>query len=579
MTSKFKRAVSAVAALAMAAALLASCGGSSSSGAGSAAASGSTAGAATNADRETVHIRFTQFGNNMDDVEGMENDPIKKAIEDAVNIELEYDTGSEGFVDRMQNELYTGGAAELLQTFGETDKLTSWVEEGLVTNLSEIVNAEPERYPTLYKIMNSDEYKMYNKLYTGDENAAYAIYSISAFAQPSYAGVPAYNTAILDEVNGGEVPATVEEFIAYTEACAQAGYVGWWPRNDKLTNWTEIDRTIASPQGTTIMPPKTDAWDGFVLSGELGADTEHWTLATTSEESKAVVEQLHQMYEAGALDSGIGVKGDFDDAYADFGAGRLASANFGFGYATQYKDFYNTAWAATNSDAQPDDLTLGTAPTSDGNYAQTYTTGTWVGYHYFIPTTCEYPDRVLDLVEFIASQEGQDLIFNTTDYAFRADQGADYWDPINAAYGYGDGRCKYTWFTCMFSGTEYQVNFTDNDWWTAVSNPTDWSSEWLSEQDKALVDYAQGVLDGFTDSCVTQLPAYYNMIALPTEASEIRTKLCDITNEYLTQMIGGQMDIENGWAEYQAEYERNGAAELETMVNEAIATARETYGS
>ena len=44
MTSKFKRAVSAVAALAMAAALLASCGGSSSSGAGSAAASGSTAG-------------------------------------------------------------------------------------------------------------------------------------------------------------------------------------------------------------------------------------------------------------------------------------------------------------------------------------------------------------------------------------------------------------------------------------------------------------------------------------------------------------------------------------------------------
>ena len=130
----------------------------------------------------------------------------------------------------------------------------------------------------------------------------------------------------------------------------------------------------------------------------------------------------------------------------------------------------------------------------------------------------------------------------------------------------------------MFSGTEYQVNFTDNEWWDAVSNPTDWSSEWLGEQDKALVDYAQGVLDGFTDSCVTQLPAYYNMIALPTEASEIRTKLCDVTNEYLTQMIGGQMDIETAWADYQAEYERNGAAELETMVNEAIATARETYG-
>jgi len=42
----------------------------------------------TNADREKVTIRFTQFGNNTDDPEGMKNDPIKKAIEEAVNITL-----------------------------------------------------------------------------------------------------------------------------------------------------------------------------------------------------------------------------------------------------------------------------------------------------------------------------------------------------------------------------------------------------------------------------------------------------------------------------------------------------------
>ena len=52
----------------------------------------------------------------------------------------------------------------------------------------------------------------------------------------------------------------------------------------------------------------------------------------------------------------------------------------------------------------------------------------------------------------------------------------------------------------------------------------------------------------------------------------------DVTNEYLSQMIGGQMDIETGWADYQAAYEREGAAELEQMVNDAIAAARTTYG-
>ena len=39
-------------------------------------------------------------------------------------------------------------------------------------------------------------------------------------------------------------------------------------------------------------------------------------------------------------------------------------------------------------------------------------------------------------------------------------------------------------------------------------------------------------------------------------------------------MIGGQMDIETGWAKYQAEYEAAGAAQLEQMVNDAIAAAR-----
>ena len=115
-------------------------------------------------------------------MEGMEKDPIKKAIEEAVNIELEYDTGTDGFVERMETELFTGGAAELFCTFGETEKLQKYVEEELVYDLAAIVNAEPDRYPTLYKIMNAPEYKAYNKLYTGDPEKAYAIYSIFSFA-------------------------------------------------------------------------------------------------------------------------------------------------------------------------------------------------------------------------------------------------------------------------------------------------------------------------------------------------------------------------------------------------------------
>lgn len=39
-------------------------------------------------------------------------------------------------------------------------------------------------------------------------------------------------------------------------------------------------------------------------------------------------------------------------------------------------------------------------------------------------------------------------------------------------------------------------------------------------------------------------------------------------------MMGGQLDVEEAWPNYVAEYEAAGAAELEAMVNEAVAVAR-----
>jgi len=535
--------------------------------------------ASANAGREQVNIRFAQFGNSVDDEVGMQNDPIKAAIEEAVNITLEYDTGTEGFDERMQTELLTVGAADLFPTWGESEKIASYIENELVVNIGEIINADPDRYPTLYKIINSDEYKMYNELYTGDPDATYAIYSISAFADPSFSGVSVYNQAILDEVNGGAVPQTVDEFLAYCEAAGSAGYVGWWPRNDKLTTWDEIDYTLAVPQGTSIQEPTVGAnMKGVVLSGELGTDSEYWTVSATSEASQAVVRQLRELYLNGGLSSSIGISGDFDDAYADFGTSRIGAVNFGFGYPGQFRDFYKTAWAAANADATIDDLTVGYSLTSDGSYGPIYQTGTWVNSHYFIPYSCENPERVLDLVEFIASNEGQDLLHNCVNGEYNFDQGSDYWSEIDGAYGYGDGRCKYVWFSYMFSGTEYYVDFENQDWWTAVTYPTDFSNNWATEEDAALVDKAKETISTYVDDVIVDLPAYYNMITLPAEASEIISQLNSLTDEYLTQFIGGQLDVDSDWATYAAAYEDAGALELEQMINEAVATARSNYG-
>ena len=155
-----------------------------------------------------------------------------------------------------------------------------------------------------------------NKMYTGDENATYAIYSFSARAYPNFNGVPAYNTAILEEVNDGVVPSTVSEFVAFTEKAADAGYSGWWPFNNKLTNWAEIDRTIANPLGTTLRTPATWdwIWTGFLPDdpAKIGTDEEHWTLMTVSDKSKEVVRLLAEMYAKNGIHNGVGTLVDED---------------------------------------------------------------------------------------------------------------------------------------------------------------------------------------------------------------------------------------------------------------------------
>lgn len=583
--------------LALVAGMLVGCGGAPSSSAANstsasveATSSAGGKGENPNAGRENVTIRFSQYANNTDDQEYMANDPIKKAIEEAVNVTIEYDTGIEGYDDRLATELAVGAAPDLFPTWGVAPLLRKYAEEEAVYDIGKIINADPERYPILHKIINHPTYKMYNKMYTGDENATYAIYSFSARAYPNFNGVPAYNTAILEEVNDGVVPSTVSEFVAFTEKAADAGYSGWWPFNNKLTNWAEIDRTIANPLGTTLRTPATWdwIWTGFLPDdpAKIGTDEEHWTLMTVSDKSKEVVRLLAEMYAKNGIHNGVGTLVDEDDGYAAFNNNTLASYGYSYGYYTQFKKLYDS-WMSAHPDGSLKDLTLGTALTDDdGNWMQIYDVPAYLGSHYFIPTSCEYPERVLDLVEFLASNEGQKLIFcgiegltytmDGEDIVFDIEEITN----INKHYGYPyQDTCRYVWFTYLFCTSEMMLNLEDNDWWDAVTTPYDPTMDWATDDDRECFQYALDTVQEFVDDVYVVIPSYYGMATLDAEWADVQTKLYEITNRYLAQMVGGQLDIDTGWEQYRAEYEAAGGPGLEEAVNEAIAFARTEYST
>lgn len=597
MKHTLKKLLASSLVLALVAGMLVGCGGAPSSSAANstsasveATSSAGGKGENPNAGRENVTIRFSQYANNTDDQEYMANDPIKKAIEEAVNVTIEYDTGIEGYDDRLATELAVGAAPDLFPTWGVASLLRKYAEEEAVYDIGKIINADPERYPILYKIINHPTYKMYNKMYTGDENATYAIYSFSARAYPNFNGVPAYNTAILEEVNDGVVPSTVSEFVAFTEKAADAGYSGWWPFNNKLTNWAEIDRTIANPLGTTLRTPATWdwIWTGFLPDdpAKIGTDEEHWTLMTVSDKSKEVVRLLAEMYAKNGIHNGVGTLVDEDDGYAAFNNNTLASYGYSYGYYTQFKKLYDS-WMSAHPDGSLKDLTLGTALTDDdGNWMQIYVVPVYLGSHYFIPTSCEYPERVLDLVEFLASNEGQKLIFcgiegltytmDGDDIVFDIEEITN----INKHYGYPyQDTCRYVWFTYLFCTSEMMLNLEDNDWWDAVTTPYDPTMDWATDDDKECFQYALDTVQEFVDDVYVVIPSYYGMATLDAEWADVQTKLYEITNRYLAQMVGGQLDIDTGWEQYRAEYEAAGGPGLEEAVNEAIAFARTEYST
>lgn len=575
-------------ALAVMAGVLTGCGASSSTSSPTSANSIDGTGN-PNASRENVTIRFSQYANNTDDQAYMAEDPIKKAIEEAVNVTIEYDTGIEGYDDRLATELAVGAAPDLFPTWGAASTMRKYVEEEAVYNIGEIINANPDRYPILHKIINHPTYKMYNKMYTGDENATYAIYSFSARAYPNFNGVPAYNTSILNEVNDGKVPTTVSEFVQFTQNAVDAGYSGWWPFNNKLTNWAEIDRTIANPLGTTLRTPATWdwIWTGFMPDDpeKIGTDEEHWSLMTVSDESKEVVRLLAEMYANNQIHNGVGTLVDEDDGYAAFNNETLASYGYSYGYYTQFKKLYDS-WMSAHPDGSLKDITLGTAlKDDDGNWMQIYDVPVYLGSHYFIPTSCEYPERVLDLVEFLASNEGQKLIFcGIEGLTYTMDGDNIVFDieeitNINKHYGYPyQDTCRYVWFTYLFCTSEMMLDLEDNDWWEAVTAPYDPTLDWAKAEDRECFLYALDTVQQFVDDIYVVLPNYYGMAVLDAEWADVQTKLYEITNRYLAQMVGGQLDVDTGWEQYRAEYEAAGGPGLEQAVNDAINYARETYG-
>jgi hypothetical protein len=534
-----------------------------------AATTAAPAPAGGNADRERVKIRYMQYGYVIDNAAAIEADPIINAVEDAVNVDIALEGFSENYMANVEMQLTAGIAPDIFTAF-DFDMADKWIQDGALHDIGAIVNADPARYPILHKIINAPEYKMYNSVHAGSPDSTYAIYSMASSL--NWAGPVLYHKDVMEAAGYAEPPKTVGEFVDYAKKAGASGVSGWWPRNNKLGRLVELDMAMFAPQGTTMVAPGDgDPWDGLKPAGDVEGE---WKIMTTSDETKAVLKTMAEMYAVGGIDVGLGVKDDFAEAKPDWQSGRIGAFGHGFSNYLQVRDFIDEAIAAAPGKTW-EDYKLGGL--MEGT--KVYTTPYWLGWYWMIPTTCAAPDRVLDFVEFLATDAGQELLFLGVEGLHYTRSGGeivyddDAWLEQGRIYTIEDGRHKSVPFTYLFTAQQYQALLeTTPGWFDAMLNPII-----PEDPDTPLKAYVTGVLDSYRDDAIVILPPYFSIVTYPTEQAETLAKLSEITLRYIPAFITGQKDIDAEWPAYVAEYESAGAAGVEAAFNQALGVAKEVY--
>jgi ABC-type glycerol-3-phosphate transport system substrate-binding protein len=529
---------------------------------------------------DPTELTICMYGIQMDSYNA-EEDLIRIAIEQATNTKITFTTYP---VDSYSQDIAASAASDrgpdLIQNWGGKDETGTWAGNGWLVDLYELVRADPDRYPVVESIMEDPIYRLYNEMYTGDTEKAYGFYTLfGSRLYNHYIGDLVYNAKILKEAGFDKPPETIDEFMAYGKAAAANGYIPWYPRNWSLQNFQSMNYSVLGAFDTAIEYPDGAAWTGM----RQNADGT-WFCATTSEASKEALKGLNEMYESGVLPKEIG-------NMPDFGSTIELWANDGIGCISYYcTNPYQYQWAlneyqAVNAGAGFDDVILGTPlKTSDGeigkqNYLPFYVSSNWV-----VPKrSAGKAQAVLDVIEYIGSPEGQDLIFKGIEGVHSPEGGdgkpvfnKEEWNKITRLFGYEDDRCMYPGFDFLYSAASMQGDWGGDSLWVSKSaNLTDYTAQITGYTDDFL--RAKDVTDRVQTEVGNELPPYYVFISLSQESMDIRARLKEISLEYLPAFITGAKDIEAGWPEYAKAYEEAGVRRLVDDFNAQIEIAKQKY--
>ena len=490
-------------------------------------------------------------------------DRVKQYLENRFNMNLTYHSYL-GYANEYQEEITrlmaAGSAPDLLNAgvgrFTPEPTWREWVEDELIVDLGEHVFGDPERYPALKLAFDHPVFKYLNVIYTGDPEKYVAWYSPS-FRKRVFGGIT-FNGYLLDEMGLG-VPQTYDEFVAAMRRAKQQFDIpgfGWVSYN--ATRWNYVDLQFFNPFGLYIEDLRQDA-------------NGNWYDAAIDPRNRDRWRELQGFAREGLLDPKW-IENGYDVVSVDFVADKILSIEYGAPNPGQYAFMFREHFKKTHPDATPSEHFPMAPPLkgADGQIAPFYEIPFSNGNQWIVPFTTEHPDRVLDLMNFLASDEWQ-IMFNwgVKGIHYTKDDFSDYsdaeflkdtliWHPGNTT------RSQYAWFRWFNHGGQAMAPFQEyGDWLEGLKQArTDLLPYQLRQATTAEYQYGIEVQNQHLQERRAERPLFWSFMSWTAEEEQIRTRLDDIRDKWFTWFLTGQENLDQGWDDFVREYKAAGADQI-----------------
>lgn len=512
-------------------------------------------------DISTMLYRF-----DLDNTSGIDNDRIRKYIEEKLRINLTYKSGTQDdYYTKIETTMATGDAADLVQYnkyFKEN--LTNWAKEDMIIDIGKLVRENPERYPALDIAFRTNKYApFYNESVLGSADNTHVFYSMHN--SPRAFGGYIFNAAYLNAL-GLQVPTTTDELIAVLRAIKDGDPDG----NGKKDTIPLSIQTNKGVNVTTSFAPffstnDTRAGGGSIPFFQDKSGT--WQDGTITEATKAVWKQLAGLYKEGLIDREILTNDPATKLMDDFVAGKTAVIETWA--PLSYKTVFDK-WKERFPDATTADVVMNAEPLKGPTgYAQDSDVSVGTDFIVMIPSSAKHPDRVLDLLNFIISDEGQNLLWygiegvhHTKDASGNMQLNADEFRKETMVYLPDlPDRLQYLPFALVTNDWQnYMQIEKEGDYIQALDNSVNLIESRYGANPAA--EHQTEVHKKFLELGYTELPPYYGFVNISEEAQAIKTKLDEIRLVWTTKFLVGQKDVDKDWDAYMSEYKAAGADKL-----------------